>query len=142
MRVTPRREEVKRVVALLESDDFDSADALAKEIIKEVAACFAEREWYAFAWRDRGLSLAWGPLSSDSEVQRFAKKAALGGEGRSVKLFSTASMLDRLEAAGKKDRVTHCVTCEHPLGAHEHPTMRGCCAVRGCGCAEAKKPSG
>lgn len=123
------------MVALLESADYDTADALAKDVIKCVAGLFAVREWYAHAWRTGPGApvLAWGPLSSDAEVTKFAVKAGLGGENISVKLYSTASMLDRIAESGKGTS-KHCSVCTHPLGAHAHPMNSNRCAVRDCTC--------
>lgn len=140
MKVSPRKAEVTEIVKLLESDGYDSADALAKDVIKRCAELFAEREWYAYAWRGMGLSLAWGPLSSETEAKKFAQKTELEGQHAVVKLFSTGSLLSRLaEAESAEERGAFCVTCEHPLGAHEHPKMSGKCAVGGCSCTEARK---
>jgi hypothetical protein len=134
VKITPRKAEVQQIVSLLESDGYENAEALAKDVLKEAAAIFAGREWHAYAWRTGPGApvLAWGPLSSPTEVKKFAEKAALGGEHLCVKLFSTTVMLDRI-ASAEKGKSKHCSLCTHPLGAHEH---RGGCAVGGCSCTE------
>lgn len=135
MRITPRKAEVQEIVKLLESDDYDSADGLAKDVIKRVGELFAEREFYAYAWRAGVGSpvLAWGPLPSEAEVKKFATRANLGGQHLAVRLFSTEAMLGRVEEASK-GKSSHCPSCGHPLGAHEHPRMSNKCAVGGCRC--------
>lgn len=136
MKVTPRKAEVAAVVAVLEDTSFESGADMAKEIIKTVGLLFAERDWYAFAWRDKpvgGLSLAWGPLSSPTEVTRMAAKLAIGGEAQGVKLYSTAAMLATIEEQGKGSSKT-CTTCGHPHGTHQHERQVGKCKVRGCRC--------
>lgn len=141
MKVTPRKAEVAEVVSLLESTDFDSADDLAKAIIKKVGELFSQRDWTCYAWRsspEDGLVLAWGPLSSDSEVERLAKKVGLAGEHRSIKLYSTGRLLDGI-VKGEAGIDKFCTTCNHPLGAHEHPGRAGKCQARGCRCASGVK---
>ncbi|ONI83467.1 hypothetical protein ALI22I_33740 [Saccharothrix sp. ALI-22-I] len=137
MKITPRKNEVAAVVQLLESDGYDSAEALAKDVIKRVAELFADREFYAFVHRfgPGQLQIAWGPFTSDAEVVKFANKAKLGGEAMSLKLCSTGAFLARL---GKNQIAPseRCATCNHPHGAHEHPTFGGRCAVRGCACKQ------
>jgi hypothetical protein len=138
VRLTPRREEVKAVVELLESDGYDSADALAKDVIKRVADLFAERDMYAYAFRFAPGSqvLAWGPLTSETEVKRFATRIGLEGEHLAVRLFSTSAALTRVEenkhTAGK-DAVI-CPKCGHPAGTHRHEKRLGQCQVARCGC--------
>lgn len=140
MKLTPRAPEVKAIVDLLESDGYDSAEVLAKDIIKRVGELFAEREWFALAHRDKpgGLVLAWGPLSSDTEVQRFGKKLALGGEAISVKLYSTAAILDRVESSSA-GRAALCTGCHHPIFVHQHEKYGGKCALRDCDCKYLEK---
>lgn len=135
MRVTPRKDEVAAIAQLLESPDYDSADALARDVIKRVAELFAEREWYALAWRLGPGSpvLSWGPLSSDSEAEKFGSKLSVGGEGISVKLHSTAAMLQRFEDSDIAPS-TLCGNCKHPHGTHRHEKRLGKCQVRGCKC--------
>ncbi|XVV02792.1 hypothetical protein ACQPW3_36420 [Actinosynnema sp. CA-248983] len=139
MRITPRKDEVAAVVELLESDGYNSADALAKDVIKKVAELFADREFYAWVHRfgPGQLQLAWGPFTSDAEVVKFAKKAALGGESMSLKLCSTGAFLERL-GKNKTAPSERCANpaCGHIHGAHEHPKFGGRCAIRGCTCKQ------
>jgi hypothetical protein len=142
VRLTPRRDEVKAVVELLESDGYDSADALAKDVIKRVADLFAEREWWAYAFRFGPGSqvLSWGPLSSETEVKRFAEKMGVGGEHLAVRLFSTTAALTRAEenqtSVGKDAAL--CPNCGHPNGTHMHERRVGICQLNGCKCQSNK----
>ncbi|WP_367135853.1 hypothetical protein [Saccharothrix sp. HUAS TT1] len=140
MKITPRKDEVAAVVQLLESDGYDSAEALAKDVIKRVAELFGDREFYAWVHRfgPGQLQLAWGPLTSDSEVLKLAKKASLGGESMSLKLYSTNGLLARI-AEGNIAPTEHCTDCGHPHGAHEHPKFGGRCAIRRCTCKQDRK---
>jgi hypothetical protein len=145
VRVTPRAAEVKAVVQVMEDTGYDTAEAMAKDIIKRVAELFAERDWHAYACRlagTSGLVLMWGPLSSPTEVQRFASKVGIEGEHREVKLYSTAAMLGRIEdelTVEAKDAGT-CQSCGHPRGLHLHEKKVGQCQLDGCNCkADIKK---
>ena len=114
MQLTPRKAEVTEVVALLESQEFDTAEALAKAIIKTVADQVERREWYAMAWRDKedgtGLSLAWGPITSEAQVKVLANRMAVGGIVRPVKLHSVGDFLDNL-AEQERGQSTTCGNC-------------------------------
>lgn len=135
MKLTPRKNEVAAIVELLEKDGYETAEALAKDVIKKVAELFSEREFYALAWREgpTGLSLCWGPLTSDNEVTKFGEKLALGGQAVSVKLGSVASMLE-CQASAEEGLSKLCTTCHHPHGTHRHEGKLGQCMVRGCKC--------
>ena len=138
MKVVPRKREVDEIVKLLESSEHDSAEALAKEVIKRTAELFADREWFAYAMRlggPGGTVLAWGPLSSETEVRKFATKADLGLDTICVKLYSTGSMLTRI-AEGEKGKSAMCLNCHHPHGAHEHPGQGSRCALKTCPCKQ------
>jgi hypothetical protein len=129
---------VKAVVALLESDAYDSPEALAKDIIKTVADELDQREWYALAWRDKlgadALSLAWGVFPSESEAGTFAKSLTFGGVARPVKLYSAVEMQARIDAPEDPVGRSLCTTCGHPHGTHRHEKRLGKCQVDRCGC--------
>jgi hypothetical protein len=124
---------VQAVVALLESDGYPTAEALAKDVIKTVADLLDSREWYALAWRDKAgpgaLSLAWGVFSSENECTKFATKLSIGGTGRAIKLYSADEMLDRLDVTDAAGRLS-CTTCGHPHGTHQHERRIGQCQVQ------------
>lgn len=138
MRVTPRKDEVAAVVELLESDQYDSANALAKDVIKKVAELFAKRDWYAWVWREHpdAFQLAFGPLSSESEASRLAKKVGLGGQNMTLHLYSTAAVLSK---HGELPPSLFCTTCGHPDHAHEVPRYNGRCWIKKCGCKSLNK---
>jgi hypothetical protein len=139
VRLTPRGTEVKAVVALLESDQFDSADALAKAIIKEVADHFSHRDWYAWVYRENpeAFYLPFGIFSSDIEAKKFAGRyvSMLKGEHMILHLHSSADLDARM--ATHKIPSKFCQNCNHSLVVHEHPKIQPKCAVRGCNCRRA-----
>lgn len=136
MKVTPRATEVKAIVELLESTEFDSDTALAKAILKRTGELFAEREWHAWVYRESpdALYLTWGPFSSDNEAKRFAGKYVdmLKGQHMILPMSSTAELTARM--ATYKVPSHYCTTCTHSLISHEHPKKTPKCAVRGCKC--------
>lgn len=135
--LTPRKDEVRRVLAVLESPDFESGEAMAKEVIREVHSIFEEREWTAIAWRDKpdgtGLSLAWGPFTSATEATRFVKRLDVGGVAQVVTLSSVGMMLSHI-AASAKGKAKFCPNCKHPIGTHLHERRIGQCMARHCKC--------
>lgn len=136
MRLTPRGDEVKAIVALLESDGFDSAEALAKAVIKELAERLSDRNWYAWVYRETGDAsyLSYGPFTSESEAMKFAGKyvGMLKGQHMILPLYSTNGLVNQL--AEYKVKSLFCLECDHSLVSHEHPKKNGKCAVRGCKC--------
>lgn len=140
--LTPRKDEIRRVLEVLESADFESGEDMAKAVIKTVHELFEEREWTALAWRDKpdgsSLSLAWGPFTSDTEATRFMKRLEVGGVAQPVTLYSVAMMEAHIArtAAGK---AKFCPNCKHPVGTHLHERKTGTCMAKGCKCKSMTK---
>lgn len=141
MRLTPRGAEVKAIVELLESEQFDSADALAKAILKRIGELFSERDFYAWVYRETpdAWYLPYGPFTSESEAKKFAGKYvdSLKGQHMILPLFSTQALVDRLAEHKLPNLFCTNPTCTHQLLSHEHPKKNGRCAVRGCSCKKA-----
>lgn len=140
--LTPRKDEVRRVLEVLESTDFESGQEMAKAVIKTVHEIFEEREWVALLWRDekimgKGLGLSWGPFTSETEALRFAKRLEIGGTAAVLPLSSVAMMEAKIAstAAGK---AKFCPNCDHPIGTHLHERKTGICMARGCKCKSLK----
>lgn len=136
--LTPRKDEVRRVVEILESSDFETGEAMAKAIIKETYQILLERSWFALLWRTntatgRDLSLSWGPFTSATEAERFAKKLEIGGTARALPLSSVA-MMEAHVARTARGKAKNCPNCDHPIGTHLHERRMGHCMVRGCKC--------
>lgn len=135
MRVTPRKGEIAEIVKLLETDGYDSADALAKDIIKRTAELFADREWVAWVWKetteDHSFQLAWGPFPSESEAKKLASKVGVKGLQMFLPLASPGELARRV---AEKPPAPWCSACYHPHHAHQHPKFNGRCAHRGCDC--------
>ncbi|MGI5530184.1 hypothetical protein ACQEVX_23200 [Streptomyces syringium] len=137
MRLTPRREEIDAVKALLESPDFDSADQMAKAVIKEVAGILQMRDWVALVhtWKDGHRGLNFAPFGNEAEAKAFASKMAVGGTGHLVKLYSPGVMLANV--GGKKGWKGYCFhpECGHAPATHSAATAaRGACQIPTCPC--------
>ena len=139
MKLTPRGNEVKAVVSLLESDEFETPEAMAKAIIKEIADLLSQRDFYAWVYRESpdAFYLPWGPFTSESEAKKFAAKyvMAMKGQHMILKLYSTAELTEQMGKHKLPDYF--CTSCNHQLISHEHPKIQPKCAVRGCKCRKA-----
>jgi len=76
VRLIPRGDEVAEVVALLESDGYDSAADLAKDIIKTVVDFLWFREWHLLVIQANEIQLVFGPYASEAEAVAHGKLGA------------------------------------------------------------------
>lgn len=112
MRLTPRKEEVNAVVEILESDQYDSAQAMAKALIKTVADALWMRDWYVLGSKFRtedNFWLPYGPFASVSEAESVYKKTAIGGAAKTVKVYSPGRLVAMIE--GKRGWPGYCSDC-------------------------------
>jgi hypothetical protein len=139
MRLTPRKEEVEAVKALLEDPTFESADQMAKALIKEIASILQMRDLIALVhtWADGHRGLNFGPFGSEAEIKTFASKMAFGGTGRLVQLHSPGVMLANVD--GKKGWKGYCFhpECGHAPFTHSAASAgRGACQLPTCPCGK------
>jgi hypothetical protein len=142
MRLTPRKPEVEAVVQLLESQDYATADALAKDIIKTVADMLDMRDWVALGhrWHGGQSTIAWGPFSSEIEALRVAEYVGVGGRFATVKLYSPGVLIGN--ARGRKNTAGFCrdERCGHAPFTHSMATSaRGPCLLESCTCPRFEK---
>ncbi len=144
MRITPRRDEVQAIVAILESDEYDSAEVMARALIKEVSELLNMRDWVALTHRfggQRRLGINWGPFASDNEAGKYAAKIGINGKFSTVKLYSPGLLLANATAAKRptKDFCTNPV-CMHASAVHSAVgTGRGKCVLELCPCTKYSK---
>ena len=127
MSIQPRKAEVAGVVALLESDEFDTSTGMASAIIKLVADVLSQRTTHGVAVGMPGCkpALAIGPCYSVRDARSIAKDAQEAGmEARIARLSGTGSI-----KAAQALRA-FCV-CGHRTEVHVWTT----CTIAGCGCA-------
>lgn len=138
MRLTPRKEEVDCVKAILESDEYTTADQMAKALIKEVAEMLWMRDWFALVHINGAGNggLNWAPFSSPIEALNTAEKLAIGGRFGTVKLYSPGVLLGN--ALGKKGWKGFCQNpeCGHAPFLHlTDGSARGACGLASvCAC--------
>jgi hypothetical protein len=138
VRLTPRKEEIDRVKAILESDEYATADQMAKALIKEVAEMLWMRDWFALTHvnRDGTKGLNWAPFVSPIEALNTAEKVGIGGRFTTVKLYSPGVLL--ANALGKKGWKGFCQApgCGHAPFLHlQDGSARGACGVTSvCAC--------
>ncbi|NUK41833.1 hypothetical protein HRW13_13260 [Streptomyces lunaelactis] len=137
MRLTPRKEEVEAIKALLEDPTFESADQMAKAVYKEAADLIQMRNTLALVhtWADGHRGLNFGPFGSEAEIKTFASKMAFGGTGRLVQLRSPGVMLANVD--GKKGWKGYCFhpECGHAPFTHSAAGAgRGACQLPTCPC--------
>ena len=142
MRITPRREEIDRVVRILECDEFTGAEQMAKDLIKEVAEMLWMRDWFALVHlnRDGTKGLNWAPFSSPIEAFRTAARIGVGGRFGTVKLYSPGRLLANTE--GKPGWPGFCQNdgCGHAPWTHAMVGAgRGRCVLSPCDCARFRK---
>ncbi|MFI9205258.1 hypothetical protein [Streptomyces sp. NPDC053048] len=141
MRITPRKEEIEAIKALLEDPTFESADQMAKVIYKTAAELLQMRDLFALVhtWKDGYRGLNFGPFGSEAEIKTFASKMAFGGTGRVVKLYSPGVMLANVD--GKKGWKGYCFDpeCGHAPFTHSIANAsRGACHIPTCPCTKFK----
>ena len=137
MKITPRAEEYKPVIEILESDDYKDATAMAKAVVKVVADMLDMRDWYAIGHKfseDSTHVIGWGPFASDTDALAVAEKSAIGGVWSVKKLHSPGYLTGRLEGR-EGGGFGFCRTpgCGHPADHHFFQASgRGTCAFDSC----------
>lgn len=140
MRFTPRGPEVKRVVAVLESEEFETPEAMAKAVIKEVVDLLSFRDTYAGTLRlkDGEHGLNFGPFYSAGDVKSYVSSLAVGGTFGVAPLHAPAPIKANIE--GLDDTSPWCLECGHPAYAHlADGSSRGGCGLSYCDCTKYKK---
>ncbi|MEW1694513.1 hypothetical protein [Streptomyces sp. NPDC091278] len=139
MRITPRKEEVAVLAALLEDPTFESAEQLAKAVYKTAAELLQMRDLFALVhtWKGGQRGLNFGPFGSEAEIKSFAAKVSFEGTGRVVKLYSPGVML--ANTGSKKGWKGYCFhpDCGHAPFTHSAATAsRGACQIPTCPCGK------
>lgn len=131
MALTPRKNEIDAVLAILESEDYDDAASMAKELIKAVYAELGKRDGYgvAIGLRTDDLRIPHGPFATILDAKRVAKEA----EARGLVAF-VAPLLGAANALAEEAEATHrkC-KCGHPSVLHGHAMKPKAMSTLGCG---------
>lgn len=68
MKLTRRRDEIARMVAILDSDDYDTSEAMAWALLNEAVEIVTNRDLYAVV--PQGAPCGFGPYATDTEATR------------------------------------------------------------------------
>jgi len=127
MSISPRKAEVDAVVALLESDQFDTSAGMAREIVKQVADDLSQRDTkgVALSFPGQPPGLALGPYYSARDAQKALTDAREAGmEARVCRLSGTGAIRPIAVLTSE------CGTCGHRV--EMHPKVE--CYVHKCPC--------
>lgn len=122
-----RSGEVAAVAALIDSEEYEDAQSLAKAVIEQVYELFQERDWWGLQWGGR----AYGPYADKASAKRASR--AFDGLPTVHQLHSAAELGRLAEKVNPTTRSTHCTECGDPRFAHGFSNHAGC-VVRGCKC--------
>ena len=130
MPITPRKDEIAAVAAVLESSDYATVEAMARDLIKAVSVLLAQRSSFGvYAELDgpvrAGFSM--GPYWTKGDAERALESAATAGcRGFVAALHSTDAVRPIVDHAP-----TVCA-CGHKPEMH---VSRHGCAVYRCKCS-------
>ncbi|ABP52999.1 hypothetical protein [Salinispora tropica] len=136
MNITPRREEIAEVVAILESGAYDGPDAMAADLIRAVAGLLWFRTWWVLG--ARGPRAAnFGPFASEAEAVRWGKQVAnmaIPAEWGVVQVHGMGRIATNAKGGREGGGFGYCVTagCGCPPYAHAmDKSTRGKCVICG-----------
>ena len=121
--LTPRKDEVAQVTAILDSDEFETSAEMAKVLLVQIAGMLSERDSYGVGYglKTDELRLAkgpyWGKTQANREVRRLTE---LGLVAWAAPLHSTVIHEDKV-AKGR------CARCKHDHSIHH--SSWGCCVT-------------
>jgi hypothetical protein len=143
VRFTPRKQEYDAIVEILESPDFDSPQAMAKALLKEMVEILSMRDTFAgvHVWKDGTKGVNWGPFYSEADAEGYLKHlGGVGGRLGLVKLYSPGAL--KANDIGKKGWSPWCLDpdCGHAPFMHSMAgPARGECHLATCTCRKYKK---
>jgi hypothetical protein len=145
--ISPRASEVEAAVAVLTATDeageplYDDEKALAKALIKTIAAELEKRETYTLV--PRGVPFGYGPYWSETDAHRAWKKdigASFDDGAALVRVFPWSPK--EIEQAGGT------CECKHDVHMHVVKNVRGGktgrpieCGITTCGCTNFQEAS-
>ena len=127
MSITPRQDEIRTVVALMEGVSEDEVDmkgapaeavALARDIIKTLGDRFLERSWYVNAVRVDGLTLLYGL----GATEKAAETAGPTDWPRQVMQVYSAATWTARQVPDSDGKDVACSNCRHPKHLHDWPS--------------------
>jgi hypothetical protein len=129
--------QVKRIVDILNSEDYDSPEQMARAILKEASSIIGETDSWGAITRipvnNQFPFEVWGPFPDKTQAKKLT--TVFEGAVAFIKMRGTISLDDRERLVAPKSNDKSCETCDHPQFAHLNgtKTMDGC-RVPGCTC--------
>lgn len=133
--LTRSKDELARIVALLEDDTYATAEALAYAVLKEAADIIADRHLFVLV-ASQYPHVAWGPYFTEAQAEKAWRMdigpvlGTEGGTGLRVAPWPA-------EPAKHEDKDFHprspCI-CGHPRWRHTNTGKRTWCGNRKDGC--------
>lgn len=122
--ITPRKNEIDTVVAILESDSYDTPEAMSKALIKAVVAELEKRDtWVAgVGYPNEGPWMPVGPFWGKADAHKFSERAHTKGQVSQYGILVGPSSLYE----DVPDQAPDC-TCGHHRSIHT--TSWGCCVM-------------
>lgn len=143
MTITRSRDELARIVALLESDDYADAPALAYAVLKEAADIIADRHLFVL-WSRTHPDVGWGPFYTEAQAEkawRMEVGPVLGTEGGTMLRVAPWPATPPKHEDKDYHPKAPCI-CGHPRWKHTNTGKRSYCGNRkdGCKCGGFTKP--
>ena len=143
MPLVPRKAEIKQVVEVLEDPGYESADAMARALLKLTYRLLQERDWWVAGWQEsnpRENGVRWnhlyGPFASHTDAYKaLLIGVAVGPDGVQRGIFKVngiAAAEDLLAALDSDESALDpTCTCGHRKSNHNVPGAGpGCYAPR------------
>lgn len=155
--ITVRKDEVNAVVEILEDESYESAEKMARALLKATFSMLLARDWWIVgtpgprAMLDReteekslaGVPILFGPYPTDGAAMKALKDESLGLSG-TVGIFHVSSPTKqglKFEEMDNPASKTNCATCGHNRESHDWPRPRiPGCVGKGCTCTRYVKP--
>lgn len=132
--ITRSKDELARIVALLESDSYINAEALAYAVLKEAAEIVASRHLWAV--RPAGHPVWWGPYWTLAQAEKAWETEigpVIGAEGVG-EVARVAPWPDDPTPPTRKGHPREVCTCGHPRWHHTTEGKRLYCGPKKAGC--------
>lgn len=141
MKLSPRAEEVRAVIATLNDPKLATEQTMAKAVIKRAAEIISMRTTYVVRHTMSGCEALYGPFGSEIDAEKFATTILPGGGYKVYRQHSPAKLMAKVTAdeawPGWED---FCERCGHADTIHtmtrDGRTGRGKCCLPDCDCPQ------
>lgn len=103
VKILPRKSEIDAVSRVLASDEYESAEAMSREIVRVVWDEISKRDSFLVHMTGLGeRGLIFGPLLYSDEAKRFC--ASLPGAQTCFKVHSAATQIERIHELDRLEK--------------------------------------